>query len=380
MTDARKVLKPDNSGASVLAPHSSEVLTCHAHRPGSRFWLVAMFCSVLISVASCYPTEPPAYIEPIDSNFTSFSNFFAGGLGGGSAYTNVWSGNTIYSATPIRYRVLGQNRSLLIDSVPFSSLPLNVDSLLYWYYAIRLNSSDSKLLGVHSTELASSDGALDEFDLRTWERTELVNESMHVSHAVYGNGDSIFFFSKGELVDGVRYGSGYYLYQKNTGEVSLLLEHHNRDGLKPSAIAGFDYCPSRNVLLIPTATQGQPILEEYNLSTGEHDTLKIDFEYDTRWDISVRYDHRGERLLYSRNERSVMAGVGWAPSDVGIITIASQTKQELHPEPYHTARNVIFFPDWSPDEKSIVFSHAVVMTEPPGHVGGFQTTIWDWMK
>ncbi|MEP6754490.1 MAG: hypothetical protein ABJA67_03230, partial [Chthonomonadales bacterium] len=80
---------------------------------------------------------------------------------------------------------------------------------------------------------------------------------------------------------------------------------------------------------------------------------------------------------YSNYASGVLGG-GTAPSptEVGIIDRMTHAKKVLNLDPTKSKLGYVsIFPQWSPDDRKIVYCSGIISTEPLGFVGGFNLCI-----
>ena len=262
----------------------------------------------------------------------------------------VWHGNRIYCSPPLIYIDLDDSLHMISDSVLFYN---------YGPKVLRLNDSGTRLLSVS--------GWLEEIKLDSNIR-EVIDSSQYNSGAVYvPNSNNIIYYTYGSYSDTNMYpmDAGYYLFDRATGQRTLLLHHIT--SLGPNEIVnGFDISPDGTKLLIPSCDYYRmPRIFEYDLTTHMSDTLQVPFNTSNqRWLLWLRYNHDGSKILYS----SYPVGPANDSSEVGIIDRATLAKQVLTVNPNTLYPWVCVFPEWSPDDTQIVFTAGTLDYEPPGSV------------
>lgn len=138
----------------------------------------------------------------------------------GDFLMGVWSGDsTLYYCWPARKARINSFFEVSQDSqIPNVSLSINAGGAPN-YMALR--SDNSKLLVVGTFYTDVSIGSLQELDLTTYEVTQVVDSSRHVSSAVYlNNGTSCIYYSYG--FPGIGTAAGYYYHDILSGVDSLI--------------------------------------------------------------------------------------------------------------------------------------------------------------
>ncbi len=336
-------------------------------------------------LAGCEEKENP--INNQDSANTILLNAdYGNGIFKGNFPLNIWSGDhKIYATSPLRYYELDEVFHRVYDSVLFFSGSNNTG----WHFGIegiiymRFNTEKSKLLCVKSKFTDVSMGNIEEIDIQSMSISILLDSTNNVSSALYINDDSIIYYSYGSYskVNTLPIDAGYYLYVRSTGKKQILL--HSISSLGPGEIInGFDYNANHHNLLIPsTSSDRAPLLIEFKLSSNRIDTLALHFQYNgdvsRRWYIFVRYNHNGSKILYNLYSANSLNPNNFKgeESETGIIETGTYTKKILKTNPfsYYLRANCIF-PDWSPDENSIVYGSAGITDD--GYLSNFyQPTI-----
>jgi hypothetical protein len=336
----------------------------------------ALSAIAILVIAGCSHPFQPYNPPPIRANFNVLPVDFNAGLERGRQLISVWSGNRIYSSRPIRYYDLDASFNLVKDSVIFSG-DATRDRLMADMFGLRARADGMKLLCVKSHYPDVSLGSLVETDVVSWTQEELLDSSQQISSAAYLSNDSIVYYSYGDYSFSNRTpaNAGYYLFIKSQRTKTLLF--HYISSLGPGeTLNGFDVFGT--TLMIPNVDANRtPFLMRYDLQNHRLDTIPIKFDGGYyRSCLFVRYNHDGSRLLYSWYPIRPILGPVNDTSEVGIIDLQSLKRTVLNTNPYPDANAVVaLFPDWSPDEKSIVFGLATIATEPAGTVSVHRATI-----
>ncbi len=337
-----------------------------------NFWIAGSW----LLMAGCSASLPPPYNPPpTPANMVLLPRAFNNGLDEGMYYTAVWSKSGIFATNPPRQYNIDSSFKITTDSV----LPLPLPFMPgLGVIAMRIDPEAKHLLCILTPWPDVSLGRLEEVSLSNLTTTLLLSDT-NISSAVYLSDDSIIYYTYGSITDSNhnRSDAGYYLFIKSTGQKQLLLHHLSNLG-PGEVLNGFDISPDHSKIIVPSVGWNRaPIVFEFNLKTHEQDTLPIPFNTSNdRWCLYLRYNHDGSKILYSSYPIQAIEGVPNDGSEVGIIDRATLQKHVLNTNPYPDASTVIcLFPDWSPDERSIVYGSAVVVSEPAGQVSGYQATI-----
>ena len=301
---------------------------------------------------------------------------------GGNYHSVAWFRNRIYCSSPERYYDLDSNYNLLHDSVIAES---NTEWVGPW--SLDVNEAGDKLLSVSSNGVYANGyafGWLGE-DRPLSGGFDILDSGDVVSIAkYYRNTDSIIFYSFGRDSNSIltSSGAGYYLFDCLTGNKSFLLPNISRFGADGS-VNGFDISPDGKKLLIPFDGP-VPLIAEYDLTTHKLDTLRVSFDgTHGRSLLWLRYNHDGSKILYGNYPQHAFDLSPFGVSDtseIGILDRATLVKQILYTDQTNEGWWISVFPQWSPDEKSIVYCTAPIYTEPRGSVGNFQVCILKSLK
>lgn len=277
----------------------------------------------------------------------------------GDQQMGVWHGNKIYTVSVLRQLTLNQQFGVIEDSLlrltPNFSIPG-----FPWYVA--RNESGTKLLLVMSKYSNVSMGDLIEVDLQTYTFHVLLDSSYNVSSALYFQGDSdCIYYSYYHPTTQL---GGYYYLNINIGQDSLLFPHISEISAS-EVINGFDISPDRLKILYPiNYREITPQLVEYNLSSGQHETLAVNFERQILW---VRYNPTYNQIVYSNYPIGSGGFTVWDDSEIGVIDRATLTKRIMDVNTNPGGLSVNVFPNWSSDGKHIVYGSAKgPAREPPG--------------
>lgn len=281
----------------------------------------------------------------------------------------LWSGNRIYCAPPIRVFTLDSARIVLKDSI----IDKEKDSIWWAEWSLALNARQDRLLGISSHYNDVSAGWLVELDLLKNGEHRIIDSGLFNSSALYiPRTDSIIYYSYGNYSDSNRKpaNAGYNI-RDPAGNKSLILHYISSLGLD-EVMNGFDVTPDgKKLLLGSTAQERPPLLIEYDLQAHSFDTL---FKFSSparRPNLWVRYSHDAKRVLYCNFGLDPFYGPT-DTSEVGIITLSDRSKRVLTVCEGTNCKNRIYlFPQWSPDDSTIVYLTTQVATEPPGAVGAY---------
>jgi hypothetical protein len=278
---------------------------------------------------------------------------------GGSYTHGIWRNNTIYCISPFREITVNSNFEVIRDTIL---------ELFKRYKFLAPNKTGDSMLIVKSIYPDVSVGALVLRDNVTGAVTELRDSSFEIGSARFlKGGNKCIYYSYGN--PGKSVPAGYYRLDIGTGADSFLLPFDSEVGTT-EVIHGFDVSPDDRKLIIPMSHfSGYPKMGSYDLETGILETLKVDFIHQYLW---LRYNSTGSKILYSNHPYGAVAGTANDTSEVGIIDIASMSKQILNVNVSAPYPSISLFPDWSSDDEHIVYGNAPgPMIEPLGSVGYF---------
>ncbi len=255
-------------------------------------------------------------------------------------YAN-WIGNRIYFSNPLGFFEIDSQFHAMKDSDFCPTFATN--------YNFSIDASEQNFLGA----------GLQEYNLTTGKATiYLKRVDSNVSSAQYFSSDSILYYSYGPSYSQSNHtpaDAGYYFYDKKTNRSSFILNYISEIG-KSEDVNGFDLSPDRKKLLIPVVRKkDSPFLIEYDLQTGHKDTLHsavFNGIFGT-WSLWVRYSHDGSQILYNGGQ-------------TGIIDRSSLSGKFINTNPDNESIWVTKFPQWSPDDKEIIYCAASVSIEPAG--------------
>lgn len=321
-------------------------------------WVV--ISSVSFFVGCSTPTTPPSVAQ---SNWTIFPSefyFLKNGtpLYEGNFHTNLWKDHRIYSVNPLRYYEFDDSFKLVFDSVLlFDHTNTGQGPVISGILSMCFNADKTQILCVKTNKWYG--GNLQEINLASLSIKELLDTSNNVAMARYISDDTIVYYSYGSYSASNTNppDAGYYLFVRGNGSKELLLQYIS--SLGPGELRnGFDIHPDHSCLIIPSVCYNRaPIVFEFNLRTRKQDTLPLIFNTSyNRWCLFLRYNHDGSKILYSSYPRNSFGETGYDDSEVGIIDKATFVKTVLGTDPYpQYASAICLFPEWSPDEKSIVY-------------------------
>lgn len=328
------------------------------------FLFIAIF-----TVSSCAPPQEETINENIIKITDRLNKNETPGNGSnvpGDNRMGVWLDDKICSVSPLRFIYINQNFERILDSVLVADETIFPYPGVYLFLTyIALNKPRNKLLMVGSYYEDVSLGSLWEFDLVKNEIKLLRDSTYSVSSAVYFADDDnrCIYYSYGNPIGT---NAGYYELDMTTGQDTLIFPYYSAIG--PSEqINGFDLHPGGEILLIPVVQEAHiPQLVQYNMTTKTLDTLGVDFDLSlNRICLWVRYNSTGNQILYSNYPRFIL-GRGGAPdndSDIGIIEIPSLVNRILDVNTNPGYRSMSVFPNWSPDDRHIVYGSGNVTVE-----------------
>ncbi len=326
---------------------------------GTRVIFLLTFIPIVSVLVSCNsPTVPVSTAPSKWVVFSSDYHFTQNGtaLEEGVFHTNLWKGHRIYSVNPLRYYDFDDSFKLIHDSVLLFD-NTNTSPIIAGILSMSFNPDKTQLLTVKYNR--NNSGGLQLIDLASLLITQLLDTSNNISTARYLSDDSILYYSYGSYSPSNVNPSdaGYYLYVRSKNSKQLLLRHIS--DLGPRELRnGFDIHPDHSRLLIPSGGYNRsPIVFEFNFTTKKQDTLPVTFTVnDSRWCLFLRYNHDGSKILYSSYPPSSFGQTAYEDSEVGIIDRVSLLKTVLDTDPYEPKISAIcLFPEWSPDENSIVY-------------------------
>ncbi|MFC1620622.1 hypothetical protein ACFL45_11860 [Candidatus Neomarinimicrobiota bacterium] len=318
-----------------------------------RFYTVALLSGVL-ALASC--TKPPTKSDDeINENILLIKTEKP--LAYGDYFIGDWSEGGIYCAAPLYFVQLDQDFNITTDSL----LEDYKTEIIYRYLTI--HNSGNQLLMVFSKYLSISKGSLEELDTRT-NQLEVLRDSTHnISSArYYGDGPDLIYYTYGN--EDIELVPGYYHLDRATGRDSLILQHRSVTGTD-EVVNGFDIHPDNSRMIFPVSWFDQtPILVEYHFSTGQRDTLPVEFLRSFLW---VRYNSTGEQLLYCDYPPGIGGFNVPDNTEIGIIDLSTFERRVLDVNINPYGRSVCTCPAWSPDDQHILYSGAKgPLSEPPG--------------
>jgi hypothetical protein len=320
--------------------------------------------------------EKDTNIIELPNKYTDSAVLPAGDSGIGDYHSSVWRHNRIYCSEPLKYMDINSSFDVLKDSTIDSFINRRI-------LFLSENKSASKLLFIQSRYGDASLGNLYEYDTQTDSANLVTNiVDSNVSSAEYYRDDSIIYYSYGSYStsDTNPLDAGYYLLDLQTGNKTLLL-HFISDLGPHEMVNGFDLSPDAKKLLIASTGNRVPLIMEYDIFSHTLDTLRVTFSpSNDRFGLWLRYSHDGTKILYSNYPLNSFDYEVDDTTEVGIIDIPTYSKRELSVNPTNEGLWLNVFPEWSPDDRSIVFGSANISREPPGAVGNYQVCILKSLK
>jgi hypothetical protein len=273
----------------------------------------------------------------------------------------VWGKNdTIYSLSPFKKTKVNADGEIVYDTIYHEEWKVS--------YFIEISDSCDYLLFIRSIKSGASIGALKEISLKDGSIYELLDSTENISSAHYfRDSKHIIYHSYGNPIGT---NSGYFMYDKATGERKLLFEYNSTlDGIE--IVNGFDIHPYKDELLIPvTYLDRCPKIITYNLNTHETSVLIDDpkaFPLLTLW---LRYNSNGSKILYTSYPIGLLVGIAYGKGETGILELPSLSKRVLNLS-IESGQYETFCANWSPDDSRIVFSSAPV--DPNENFSGVPT-------
>ncbi|MFA6401036.1 MAG: hypothetical protein WCX31_05345 [Salinivirgaceae bacterium] len=262
--------------------------------------------------------------------------------------TAVWLNDSIiFNPHPLQFRVIDKKFNVIKNSMI---------SMYEGAYFIESSPSQNKIIYVQTRFGDVSEGALREYDTETGRITEFFDSTCNISSAVYyRNNDSIIYYTYGKPFYN---NPGYFLYKRSTGESTLILDYLAQLELpETEMVNGFDIHPTKNILLIPAVRRSKsPLIIQYNMETKVMDTLAITFDLsNNRICLWLRYNKAGDKILYSCYPEHAGTSSTSDVSEVGVIDLNTMQKKILDVNTSEWCWSVNVFPNWSPDEKNIVY-------------------------
>lgn len=222
---------------------------------------------------------------------------------------------------------------------------------------IDADATGNRLLRITPNFYDQTFGALYEYDINKGNIVKLFDSTNNISSARYYRDTlHIIYYSYGNPI-GVN--AGYFLFDKVTKRTDLLYSFFRAAG-PIEFVNGFDIHPTEPMLIIPVVTVGEsPKIIEFNIKSKEVDTLKVSF--DLSWNricLWLRYNKTGDKILYSCYPRGSGLYSPGDDSEIGIIdrTNLKKTILDANTNKYYKSLNIC--PQWSPDEKNIIYSSA----------------------
>ncbi len=284
----------------------------------------------------------------------------------GDYQSSVWYANRVYASGPVGYFKLDSSFSSAGDST-FQPLANSLD--------LAINGRGDRLLIVSSIFPDRSVGALMERNLQSGVM-EVIDSTDKISSAVYVPGtNNLIYYSYGSSTD--TNGPGYYFLNRSNGQKTSLLYHLSDLG-PGETINGFDISPDGGKLLVPSVSGSRmPIVFEYDLMTHISDTLKVSFDTSKELNLLwLRYNHVGSQILYGNYSGGMFAGGSASvPSEIGLIKRSTLSRHVLNTNPDNHLVWVSVLPQWSPDDKMIVFGSGYISPEPRGFIPFYQLYI-----
>lgn len=288
------------------------------------------------------------------------------GFDGGNFFIGNWANGIIYTTRPAYRLEVDSSLNIVQDSL-ITLLLRHVTATGAAPFYIHIKSNSSKMLLTYSMFSNVSIGGLYEFDMNLFQVKLVLDSNHNISSAVYlnSNNDACIYYSYGN--PSINLEAGYHYYNLITHQDSLIYSYLSEEG-PYETVNGFDISPDDKKLLFPLHySQQTPKLVEYDLTTHKADTLVVTF---TRQFVWVRYSHDGNQIVYSNYPAGVGGSTVYDDSEIGIIDRATLTRQILDVNTNSPYLSVNVFPDWSLDDRHIIYGSARgPSTELPGAKG-----------
>lgn len=289
-------------------------------------------------------------------------------IDGGNYITNIFiDNNNIFSLTPPTVIHLNNDMTRQKDTVLSNLFRYNS-----WTYTFANKSIfSSKLLLVFSRYSNVSCGSLYEYDLNSKNLILLKDSTYNISSAVYLKtkpGECIYYTYGNETI-GLQ--AGYYSLNTQSRVEKLIFPYKSTLGYfdKEEYSNGFDISPDDSKIIFPIHTPYQPAKAAFlNLNTLKIDSLDFNFKGQFVW---LRFSHDGKKLLYNSYPYGIAGRNVDGNSDMGLIRL-NDLSSKLFDVKTSSAGSISMCPEWSPDDKNILFGSGIgPKSEPPGAVGYF---------
>jgi hypothetical protein len=181
-----------------------------------------------------------------------------------------------------------------------------------------------------------------EFDVATGSIATVLEQSV-MAAVYYKDDNSVIYCTPSQE---------FYLYDRLTQEHTLLSStllsyayEANVEWYATFSANGFDVLAAENKLIVPIKGG----IVEYDMVSKKIDTLNVALPNESVW---VRCSSDGSKILYSN--------VSYNHNEVGIINrrTGSKTVLDANASPHANTYCLNMFPNWSPDEKHIIFGSA----------------------
>ncbi|GHU95524.1 hypothetical protein FACS1894156_5250 [Bacteroidia bacterium] len=241
----------------------------------------------------------------------------------------------------LNHRALWLNDSTLFAvSYPFARIVINKDFLIARYEKISDEFCGDIAFNPANDRIILS--TFKEYDLNTCKIEEI--DTFEVASAMYykGNDTIIYGTSLGE----------YYMYNRYTKESEYICSGTYRKIESLYSMNGFDIHPQQNKLLISVDGKDKTVLMvEYDMDIKQADTLDILFPTESA--VWFRYNKTGDKILYA----VCVDKHSFVDSEIGIIDIVTMQKRVLDVNTSTIVYgSVNINPEWSPDERHIVYT------------------------
>ena len=243
----------------------------------------------------------------------------------------------------------------------FNQIADHIITRKFYERVVMQDHIDDKILWVYNRPISggSSQLVLNEYSRTTGETTAICDDERITGARYYRDSEHIIYHMYSRTEENQML-SGFYLYDRgsNTKEI-LLLDTNSPPSRDWTNVRGFDIHPEENKLLTLGSNYN---LIEYNIDLKQIDTLDISFPARKTGGVPLhlwlRYNNSGNRVLYSHYNYAT--NNEWGESEVGILNMLTNEKRILDVNTNTKGKSVNIFPDWSPDNRHIVYGSGAI--------------------